>query len=268
MLISMINETNIFYMIKEFIFNEDYRNNYANNSDIPIDFDVNLLNIIKFNLATYNWTYDYILIWGTNIFQLLIPIFASISASLFYNKSQSIGKLMINKEKKYRTFIFKEILINSLKIARSIFSAYIVFFIIAIVISKRTTSVNISRTFLTDILGNEFYYNHTQIYYLLDGFIRLFFVPLVYSFFACSISLFCKNYKQVFLIPIILYYGATLISFAIRNLSKIGIYMSPLLIMVPNEYSNINSYCTLIVPMIAILISICTIFWRDKHVEI
>lgn len=268
MLISMLSETNIFYIIKEYISSNEYRENYANNADIPIDFDINLMNIIKFNLSNYHWTYDYILIWGTNIFQLLLPVLASISAVLFYTKNQSINKLVINKKRSYKSFIFKEAFICSLKTSISIFLAYIIFYIIAVMISDGALNKSINRSFLSDILGTEFYYKYTQIYYLLDGFIRLFLIPLVYSFFACSMSLFCKNYKQVFLLPIILYFGLVLISLSIRNITKIGMYISPLLVMVPNEYFNINSYCTFIMPLFAILTSICAVVWSGKNVEI
>ena len=90
MLISILSETNIFYIAKEYIFNLDYRNDFIKNSDIPFDSKLDLLNILKFELKNFKWSYDYIIIWGTNIFQLLIPIFAAIAALIFYKKNKTI----------------------------------------------------------------------------------------------------------------------------------------------------------------------------------
>ncbi len=268
MLISSLYETNIFYMIKEYIFNPEYKANYASNSEVPINFDINLFNIIKFELSQYHWTYDYLVIWGTNLFQLLIPIIAAISALLFYTKNQTINKFAVNKNKNYKKFLLKEATIISFKIAFSIFMAFIVFYISSIILSNGATNSNISRNFLLDILGTDFYYNNTKLYYFIDGFFRLFMIPFIYSIFACSISMYLKNVKQVFLAPIVYYFGLTLISYALTNITNLGIYLSPLLAMVTGAYANINSLCVMIMPLLSIIISLGAILWRGKYVEI
>ena len=268
MFLTLLYQTHIFDIVKQFIFDSDYKDNFVINSDVPINFDLNVFNIIKFVLGNYKWTYDYMLIWGTNIFQLAIPIFASICALIFYNRNQTINNFIINKKKTYKSFIVKESLIISLKMAISVFLSFVIFYIFCIVFSKGTTSSGVEREFLLDIIGNDFYYKHTQIYYLLDGIIRMFFIPLIYSMFACSISLFLKSIKHVFLFPIIYYFGLTLFSFIISYVIDFGIYISPLIVMVPGDYTNVNSLCVMIMPMFAILVSISAIFWRDKYVEI
>lgn len=268
MLISALYETNIFYIIKEYISNPEYKLNYINNSDEPIDFEVNLLNIIKFTLSQYQWNYDYLVIWGTNVFQLLIPIFASISALLFYNKNQTINKFIINKNKSYKKFLLKESSLVSLKMSISIFGAFIIFYIFSIIVSNGTSNPGISREFLIDLLGIDFYYKYTKLYYLIDGLFRLFLIPFIYSFFACSISLYLKNAKQVFLAPIVYYFGFTLISYALTNITYLGIYLSPLLAMVTGAYTYINSFLVMIMPLLAIIISCGAILWRGKYVEI
>lgn len=268
MFLMTLYQTHVFYIVKQFIFNSEYRDNFVANSDIPINFDLNLFNIIKFVLGNFQWTYDYMLIWGTNIFQLLIPIFASICALIFYNQNQTINNFIINKKKTYKSFLFKESFILSLKMATSIFLAFIIFYIFCIVFSKGVSSPNIFREFLLDIIGNDFYYKHTKMYYLLDGMIRMFLVPLIYSMFACSISLFLKSYKHVFLFPIVYYFGLTLFSFAISYIVDFGIYISPLIVMVHGDYANINSLYIMIMPLFAVLVSISLIFWRSKYVEI
>ena len=268
MLISTLYETNIFYMIKEYLFNPEYKVNYINNSDIPVNFEVNLLNIVKFELLQYNWNYDYLIIWGTNIFQLLIPIIAAIAALLFYTKIQTINKFVLNRKRNYKKFLLNESAYISIKISLSIFLAFIVYYVFSIMISNGTTNQGISRNFLIDLLGTDFYTKYTELYYLLDGIFRLFLIPFIYSFFACSISMYLKNAKQVFLAPIIYYFGLTLISYALANITELGIYLSPLLAMVTGAYTNINSFLVMIMPLMTLSIGLITIFWRCKYVEI
>ena len=266
-MLSILYETNIFYIVGEYLFNPEYKDNFFN-SDIQVKFELNLFSLIKYVLVEYDWTYDYMLIWGTNIFQLLIPIFASISAIIFYIKNQTINKFIFYREKSYKWYNFKEMLKISLKTSLSVFFAFLVLFIFSIIISKGATNPNISREFLLDILGDNFYSNYTLLYYFLDGTFRLFLIPLIYSILACSASLLFKNTKQVFLVPIIYYFGLTIISYFISNFITYGIYISPLIAMVPGDYYNINSLCVMIMPLLAILISIFIIFWKGKYIEI
>lgn len=268
MLISCLYETNIFYVIKEYLFNSEYKNSYISNSDVPIDFELNLTNIIKFHLSNYKWTYDYMLIWGINIFQLLLPFLATISALIFYNKNKSINAMAINKQKSYKKFIFKESLNISLHIAISVFCAFIVFFIIALIVSKGATDNNITRSFLTDIIGMDNYHKYTGIYYFVDGFIKLFLIPLLYSIIACVISLFVKNAKQVLIVPIISYFLLYLISFGLTPFWNFAFYLNPLLIMVTGDYSNINSFLVLLIPLSTIFLSYLGITWKGNKIEI
>ena len=268
MFLMTLYQTHIFYIVKQFIFNSEYRDNFVANSEIPINFDLNVFNIIKFVLGNFKWTYDFMLIWGTNIFQLMIPFFASICALIFYNQNQTINNFIINKKKTYKSFLFKEIFMVSLKMATIVFLAFIIFYIFCIVISKGESSPNIYREFMLDIIGNDFYYKHTQIYYFLDGAIRMFLIPFIYSMFACSISLFFKSIRNVFLFPIVYYFGLTLFSFVISYIIDFGIYISPLIVMAHGDYANINSFCIMIMPLLAVLVSILAIFWRGKYVEI
>lgn len=268
MLLSALYETGIFNIIKEYIFNSDYKVNYINNSDCTIDFEINLLNIIKFTLSQYDWNYDYLVIWGTNAFQVLVPIIAAISGLTFYSRNQTINKFAINKNKSYESFLLKESCMISFKISISIFLAFIIYYTFSIAISNCKVNPGISRTFLIDILGYNFYNKYTLTYYLIDGFFRLFLIPFIYSVLACSISLYLKNVKQVFLAPIIYYFGLSLISFGLTNFTSLGIYISPLLAMVTGAYNNINSLCVLIMPLLTIMISLGTFFWRGKYVEI
>ena len=123
MFVSIIYETNLFYIVKQYLFNPEYRNNYLN-SDINFELKLNLVNVIRFELANFQWTYDYMIIWGTNAFQFLLPILCGISALVFFKKNNTINKFAIYKQDNYKKNILKEANFNSLKLAFSLFLSF------------------------------------------------------------------------------------------------------------------------------------------------
>lgn len=267
MFVSIIYETNLFYIVKQYLFNPTYRDNYLN-SDINFESELNLFNVIKFELLNFDWTYDYMIIWGTNAFQFVLPILCGISALVFFKKNNTINKFIIYKQKNYKKIILKEINKKSLKLSFSLFLSFIIFCVISYIISNGNTNIYISRNFLLDLLPNNFYNNYTFIYYLLDGFVRLFFASYIYSFFACAISLNCIDSKKAFFTPIIYYFGLAMISMVLSRIFQPFIYLSPLLIMVTGYYSNINSILVFIVPIFTILFSLLIVYYKGRNIEI
>lgn len=54
------------------------------------------------------------------------------------------------------------------------------------------------RTLFLDLFGRSFYF--TYAYWLLEGFVRFFCVPMIYSFFACVCSIYFDSSKIGYLI--------------------------------------------------------------------
>ena len=53
-----------------------------------------------------------------------------------------------------------------------------------------------------------------------------------------------------------------------KDINIIGMYLSPIIIMVSNSYFDINSYCVFLMPLITILISFGILLWKGKYVEV
>lgn len=268
MLFFALNETNVFHIIKEYIFNPDYRDNYSL-AESNVKINMSLMQVIKSVLTNYKWEYDYMLIWGTNVFQTLLPFLIAISGINFYKKYQTIWKSSLYRNNNHAKFLFKEIFKESLKLSLSILCSYFIFYILCIFISKGMTNPSITRTLFIDIIGEKFYYNYTYLYYLLDGVTKFFITPMIYSFFVCSISLKFKNLKQVCLIPVILYFGLSLFSTILYYIiGDYAIYFSPATIIVSGAYDTVNTLLIFMFDFILIFISIVFIRRNVKSVEI
>ena len=94
MILAMLNETNIFYIVKKFIFSPEYRENFTL-AESDVKTNISLFVVIKQVMTNYRWQFDYLLIFGTNFFQILLPCIVSISGILFYKKFHSIYQYTI-----------------------------------------------------------------------------------------------------------------------------------------------------------------------------
>jgi hypothetical protein len=268
MILLAINETNVFAIIKNFVLDEKFRKNFSL-AESNVYIDLNLFQVIHRVLSAYTWNFDYSIIWGTNFFQLLIPCLAAIAGLLFYNDLNSIYKFSIYRTKNYKSFIIKEIFNKSIKLATSVFFAYLVFYIITFIVTGGSLNPTITRELLLDILGKDFYYSYTYLYYLLDGIVRFLIIPFIYSFFSCSISLIVKNQKQVLFAPNFYYFGLTLFAVFLGYLvGNSSIYFSPTTIMISGQYYNVNTLLLSLINLLPLLISFIILKRKFNNVEI
>ena len=258
MLTTALNDTSLFYNIFKFITDKNFRTNYTL-AESNIRYDISLFGVITEILTDYEWTYDVMNIWALNIFQILLPIFSALACLYYYQKRNTIYKFAIYKSDNYFKSLIKYITSDSLKMSISAFIGYLIFLLLSLVISNGNINYTISRTFLLDILGSNFYTEYPVIYYLLSGFIKLFLVNFIYIMFSLSIvELFAiKNNKLAFLNPFIWYYTMVLIaSILSNNINENFVYLSPALIMISDSYNNINTLKIFLLPIIFFLLSV------------
>lgn len=268
MLICSLYETNIFYIVRRFLFDSEYRANFSL-AESTIKTNINVFQVIKQVITNYDGKFDYLLIFGTNLFQILLPCVVSIFGVLFYYKYSSIDQFAIYKTKNYDKYIRKQITHEALKTASTIFFSFIFFYIILFIITKGELSNYMGRTLFIDLLGNSFYNNNTYLYYILDGAIRMFLIPFVYTFFACSLAIILKTQKQVFLVSNIYYYGLSAIGFGLYYLiGDIALYFNPSVIMASGSYNNINTMLLICTNVIPLILGILIIRGKSKNVEI
>lgn len=271
MIYGALYDINITEIIKRALFEPGYIDFYFANTDIPIAPGTahTLINIVINSIKHSPLAFDSLIIFGTRIFQLILPLFAAVSGIEFYKYFNTVYRFKINHERYYRKFIFKKITVNATKLALSIFIAYCLYFITIYIVSDFSFNSKATRDFLLDIIGADFYHDHTVLYYFLEGMIRFFFMPFIYSYFAQASVLYFHNLKQIIATPIIYYYSLATIGYGLNIFDHpISIYINPSVIMASGTYSDINSVILILFSILPLIFAIFLIIRRTKDVEI
>ena len=201
--------------------------------------------------------FDYTIIFGTNLAQIFVPALASVAGICFYKHFHSVFQMSLYRVRKYDIYLLKEISVYAGKMALAFFVAYLLFYVFT------------GRELLLDILGDNFYYEHTYLYYILDGVVRFLYMPFVYAFLSCSLAVVCRSEKQVFLLSNIYYYGMTIVGFATyMSWGQASLYINPSVIMASGSYYDINTWLLLLNNFIPVLFSLGLLFAGRKTVEL
>lgn len=243
----LLFEINIFDVTYNFVINKEYQNEIIKlyNNNLFISYFVLIANLIK------NSNFDYLIIWCTNIFQLLIPFYTIIS--LFYIK---------------KTEKIKDIVIKSLKFSLCIFTSFILFYIFILLITKGETTNYIDRELFLDLLGKQFYQHHIYIYYLIDGIIKFFIVPFMYIFNANLIKITICNIDIYCFFIIYFYCGVSLLALFLENLvSNLFMYVNPMIFMASGSYTNISTLALFMSLIMFCLTGFIIYFVRRKKYE-
>lgn len=217
-----------------------YFNNVNYNS---IALNSSLIENIKWLLNSFEWKFDYIIIWTTNIFQLILPIFYIIGCIIYFNinKNSNIKKIM--------NFAFKT--------ALSIFTSYIFFYLIIVIICKCEHTDYITRNLFLDIFGANFYYSHTFIYYILDGLVRFLIVPFIYFSSSILLTSKIKNKSIGYYYILISYMFLSLLSNGLCHLLGDAFkYLNPAAIIISGSYTEISTVFLLLINIGILFLSI------------
>ena len=271
MIISIVHDSIWFFEIKSWITNEVYRtnlNNLAVQDGVHIQ---NLIDAFRYIMKREGIFYfDYDIVFGTAVFQLLIPFIAAVPAYRIGESRKSIDHYRICRSGSYSGFLWKQILTEAGRAALSIFAAYLAYYLICLAFENTQGNWIIHELFL-DILGNDFYHSHLHLYYLLEGTIRFFLIPFVYAVFAETAALFFNDRKQVILFPFVWFYGITALAFVLMRIFgtvSLFLYLCPTTIMANGDYENLNSFAMIGVHLVPLLISWFLIRYETRHREI
>lgn len=211
---------------------------------------------------------DSYIIWTTSFFQIIMIFFLPIAGVLLYQRMNTIIAMEAVKYKSQNRLFFDKAIRYSLVISLAIFTGYLVMFIPACFLCPVENEGILYRTIFTDILGTGFYFNHRQLFYLLEGFTRFFFVPFTYSFFSCSIAFYIKNRYLVYFLPIFYWIGGIAIGyFFYYIIPDYHFYFSPSTIMASGTF-NINTFLIFMPHIFIWIISILLVKRAGKKYEI
>lgn len=84
-LFSALSNTNIFEIVINFLTDEQFRENFSL-AESSARQEINIFQVIHQVLTNYPWQFDVSIILGANLFQLYIPLIASVAGAVFYHK--------------------------------------------------------------------------------------------------------------------------------------------------------------------------------------
>ena len=267
MVVAIIPQYNLAHIVGKYLFNPGH---YFKNTDhfVPKDHH-NIFEIISGIFRSTPAVFDYILVFSTVDFQFLLPFLPVLGCISFYSHYNRIMKFTLIKKRSFKRELYKTILRNALKLSIAVFLAYLCIYLIVISISWMPTNSNEPTAFLTDLLSNSFYFKHTYVYFLLEGFIRFFYMPFVYAMLVQAAVLVFASFRDVFLTSVVYFFGLSTIAYGIYYLSPIvAIHINPAVIMASGDYADINSIVMILINSIPLFIAIGIIEWRGKHVEV
>ena len=238
-----------------------------------MDVDYNLFEIyMKYNDVFY-YGYESLIIWSTQLFQILLPIIAAISSFWIFKEWNSIDVFAFGRKNDYARFVSRKVVVSSLKVALAFYAAYVLLLIFTELIADKDT-LQLARYILTDIFSEDLYYDHIFIYFLLEGGIRFFLMPFVYSFLANALALVVNKPWQAFLIANFYFFALTLIGSVILHLdgiggemAKIAIYFIPSLLLGSGDYYGFSTILMVLINCIPLLLGILIIFKKIRSYE-
>ena len=247
--LSLLFETGIFYAAYRYVFGENYRNEIM--KIYHYSHLKNIFLLMRDWWMNFEWKFDYILVWSTNIFQLLFPIFSIIGSILYFSKKRDEN--------------VKSIFSFSLKLSLTIFCAYFVFFLFIFLITNGNCTNYITRTLFLDLLGQSFYNNHIYLYYLMNGIICFLFVPFIYIASGILVSSLFKNKIQVYTYFILIYLFITINTGTLIDLFGAQfLYLDPSSILLSGSYESVSTPFLLFLNVI--ILSGSLYFYKRKKI--
>ncbi|MDR3215583.1 MAG: hypothetical protein LBT75_04875 [Bacilli bacterium] len=275
-----LNDNYIFQSLITYLFDKKEFINNQKLSDNPF-MGKNVFEYLSFILSRPELKhFDYNIIFGPNLLQLFPPVFASISAYLFYQFYHNFLHYKLYRQDRYFKTIIKQIGSNANKMALSIFISFLIFYIFLFFFSNGSNAISyvekdstgviiIPKSLLLDLFTDQFYLKHIYLYYLLEGFIKFYLITFSYCFLAQSLVVFFYNLKLIIMIPILYFYGLTMLCLALNDFCPpLFIHLNLMTIMANGDYPYLNSIILILLACLPIMMSIIIVFQRSHHVEI
>lgn len=237
----------------------------VNNCSINNIFDLSRVYLLGLSSI---YGFDYYAAHGTSIFCFLVPLISVISGFYFINFYNSTFQFHLYRKENCKKYLLYIVLKEAFYISVSVFFAYMSFYLFAYLITKGgTAEIGAFKYFLSDLFGENFFVDHLYAYYFVEGLIRFFFVPFTYSLFGQCLSLFVDS-RKIMLVPIIFYYGITIIATLLYEIIPISIYFNPLMIMANQSIINYNSIGIMMFTFVLLIVCLFFVSRKGDKLEI
>lgn len=279
MTLNFLYNRGLFETLNRCLFEDGFKENYFLNMEEPLglnDMKPSYFNIIHHVLFYNPIQFDSNVIFSTTWFQIVIVFYGCLAGIEFHKYWTTISKMEIHRNKSFQNYTFRKALQISLKVSISVFISYFLFLtFMKLISSDEIGNGSNGRSLFSDMIGNSLYQNNTYLYFLLEGCVRFFLIPFVYSMFSCLAVVMNRSIRIVIGFPLIYYFGFAIIGVGLYMLGsfftvllKIGCYVNPTIIMVNGDYNELSTPLLIILSMIPLYISIVGILIECKDAEI
>lgn len=210
------------------------------------------------HLANSNIRYfDVTIIWGTRLYQVYGIILCAMGSLWFYNQYSTIYTMKYYRYKNKEEIILKDIITHALIIALVLLGAFTIVYLIILYLTECHIDVNeFPRTLFLDWFSIPIHQKYPIIYYYMDGLVRFFLFPFIYSFLGNCLAVVLKDKWKVFFSTIFFYFGIAIISFLVEMITPYVIYFNPSVILASGAYTYLNTTILLLSQLIVPLIGL------------
>lgn len=267
-----LDHINFFYTIKRLFTDDLFRQSFFLNQELPElrAIEPTTANILWYVFDLYrSQNFDSMLILSTTWMQVIIVLFSVVGVISFYKIYHSVFSFVYPRtHQRYAHLLVKQILFTAVKLALSVFVAYLLYMFFLAVYAKGEGTAAMSRSLFQDILGSAFYVDQNYLYFILEGAVRFFLMPFVYTAFGIALVLWGLSLKYVIGIPLLYYYGLSALGTVLsRFMPAISVYFTPTAMMSNGDFL-FNTWLLLLSNTIPLWIGLGMAEWRRHHVEI
>lgn len=269
MIYSVLSDYNFFQSVWRCLTESDYIDLYNSDlfpGEVPIN---NMLDFVQHFFKYNHFNFDYIMIFGTNSFQVIMPFLCVITGVRYHNKFYTVDKLKMYRFKKIKYYLSSTMLKQAFLTSIFIFLSFVLYYLFCLKLANAPIMEDMRRDLFADIFGSSFYYNHLYLYYFLEGIIKFFVVPFVLTILSLCSVLFLKKRKVVFTAMPLFYYGMAICAFVIALYNDtISMYLNPTSIMASGTFIEFSTILLFIPYFIMILLSIFLVIYYVNKYEI
>lgn len=213
--------------------------------------------------------FDYHMAHGTMIADYLVPIIAIFAGLNLHKRLRSTFALSAFRKGNYRQALITDVLKESCRTSLAVFIPYLIYLLFVYVFTMDgTAELGAYKYFLSDLLGERFFYDHVQLYYLIEGTIRFFFVPFAYSCMGQAVAICLQSRKYIILEPIILYFDLTALMGVQNTVNAVTVYFNPIMIMTNQVIRGYNSILLMMFTFGVLVLSGLAIWKKSGKVEL
>lgn len=199
-----------------------------------------------------------------NYISFILPVLSCAFVILFVKEKKGLFFFKYIRNIKFKSHILRTIFIHSFISGCTFFISYTIFLFIGIFLSQSKPEAPVQAFDL--MFSNGFsIHSFAWIGYLIEGFIKCFLFPFVYTFFSCSISLHNEKTYECIFIPVIYYFIGTIVIGV--NLGFIPLSPAYPIVSLTYSLTILKSIFPLSIPLLISIFLIILYFFKGERIS-